>query len=183
MSQTPSATARIDGQGARLEATMSVPAPGTVRVRYRLHNTGDSPLAVFDRGNRQAVLSGRQASGAIGAPTFEQGGHGDVVLRHFARVPGSGRFTGPTVPATPLALQLATGAVVEGEFSFAIPVQAPLRRVRWCLGVAAFEEAGFMAPESAEAGTIWQAGDDAVASQQALCTPWFDMAAGAFAGP
>ncbi|MCW5581920.1 MAG: hypothetical protein KIS72_11325, partial [Luteimonas sp.] len=51
----------VDDADARLEASFASPSPGTVQVRYRLHNAGDVPLAVFDRGNRHAVLAGRQA--------------------------------------------------------------------------------------------------------------------------
>lgn len=181
MSTGTSGSSLVERDGLRLEIGIGVPAPGTVRVRYRLHNTGKAPLAVFDRGDRHAVLTGRQQAGAIGAPLVLQVAEGDVELRHVARRERAG-FTGPTVPATPLALQLAPGAAVEGGFSAALPsTTAPLRRVRWCLGVAPFEDAAFFAAENVESGRIWQAGDGAVAAQQSLCTPWFDLATLAFA--
>jgi len=177
MSENTRTTVHVDAQGARLDVAMSATAPDAIHLRYRLHNTGDAPLAVFDRGDRQAVLSGRLVAGAVGAPTFQADGS-DVVLRHAARDPAPGGFTGPTVPATPLALQLAPGAVLEGEFEFSIPTPQPPRRLRWCLGVAPFDEAGFSSPQDVAAGTLWQAHDAAVARQQMLCTPWWDLATG-----
>lgn len=171
---------RVDDAGVSLEADFASPSPGTLTVRYRLHNTGDAPLAVFDRGNRQAVLAKRQAPGAVGAPTFEDTGNGDVVLRHVA-LPAAGTGpTGPTLPATPLALKLAPGATLAGGFTFSIPA-APPRRVRWCLGVAAFNDGDFFSPEHTGDGEVWQANDDAVRTQRTLCTPWFEVAANRFA--
>ncbi|HRO28212.1 MAG TPA: hypothetical protein PLD19_12360 [Luteimonas sp.] len=180
MSEMSPDSARIDVDDARLEVTFAALTPETVRVRYRLRNSGDVPLAVFDRGDRHAVLMKRQAAGAVGAPTFEEAVGGDVVLRHVAR-PLAGGPTGPTLPPTPRALKLAPGASVEGGFSFAMPASSPPRRVRWCLGVAPFDDAAFFSPETVDAGEIWQAGEDAVRAQRSLCTPWFDLAAGAFA--
>lgn len=182
MSETSPATARVEGDPASLEATMTAPTPESVRVRYRLRNTGATPLAVFDRGNRQAVLAGRQASGAIAAPSFEELAGGDVVLRHVARAATRGVATGPTLPATPLALKLDPGAALEGEFAFAIPASAPPKRVRWCLGVAPFDAEAFVLPDASQEGEVWQATDAAVAAQQQLCTPWFTMATGRFEG-
>lgn len=173
---------RVEDGAARLEASIASPSPGSVQVRYRLHNAGDTPLAVFDRGNRHAVLTKRQAAGAVGAPTFEDTGGGDVVLRHVALPSSTGGPTGPTVPATPLALKLDPGATLAGEFSFSIPTPTPPKRVRWCLGVAAFDGRHFFSPETAADGEVWQANDDAVRSQRTLCTPWFDLASGEFAG-
>jgi len=173
---------KVEDADVRLEVSFASPSPGTVQVRYRLHNAGAAPLAVFDRGNRHAVLAKRQAAGAVGAPTFEDTGGGDVVLRHVALRSSGGGPTGPTVPATPLALKLGPGATLAAEFSFSIPTSTPPKRVRWCLGVAAFDDGHFFSPETAADGEVWQADDDAVQSQRMLCTPWFDLAAGEFAG-
>lgn len=182
MSKARSASTLVQRDGVRLEASIEPEMPNAVRVRYRLRNTGQASLAVFDRGDRHAVLTGRQEAGAIGAPHVLQAAEGSVELRHLALPPPAG-FTGPTVPATPLALQLAPGAVLAGEFSTTLPSSAPPRRVRWCLGVAPFDDTAFFAAEDVEAGRIWQAGAEAVAGQQLLCTPWFDLAAQSAASP
>ncbi|WP_202845329.1 hypothetical protein [Luteimonas saliphila] len=181
MAESSAASARVEDGTARLDATFSPLSADTLRVRYRMLNGGDAPLAVFDRGNRHAVLSKRQTSGAVGAPTFEEVGGGDVVLRHVALPAAQGHPTGPTVPLTPLALKLDPGATLEGEFSFAIPTATPPRRVRWCLGVATFDPGHFFSPEQVDAGETWQAGEAAVQAQRTLCTPWFDIATGTFA--
>ncbi len=179
MSESIPASTHVEGEGLHLDVDFSAPSGDTVQVRYRLRNDGAAPLAVFDRGNRQAVLAKRQASGAIGVPTFEETGGGDVVLRHVA-LPRVGGPTGPTLPPTPLALKLEAGASIEGGFAFSIPASAPPKRVRWCVGVAAFDDADFFSPEATDAGEVWQAGDGAIARQRMLCTPWFGMAAGRF---
>ncbi|WP_187471052.1 hypothetical protein [Luteimonas viscosa] len=181
MAESAPASTRVEDGATRLDATFLPLSADTLRVRYRLRNGGEAPLAVFDRGNRHAVLTGRQASGALGAPTFEEAGGGDVVLRHVALPEARGGPTGPTVPMTPLALKLDPGAILEGEFTFAIPSATPPGRLRWCLGVAPFERERFFSREQAEAGETWQAGEEAVQAQRMLCTPWFDMAAGSFA--
>ncbi len=170
------ASTRIEDRGVVLDVELSMPARDTVQLRYRLRNGGTQPLAVFDRGDRHAVLSGRQARGAMGAPLFEETGAGDVVLRHEARTAPTGP-TGPTSPATPLALRLEPGAVLEDGFVSPIPVSPP-RRLRWCLGVAGFSEEGFFGPEPGDKGDVWQASDPGV--QRQLCTPWFDCARGVF---
>ncbi|MCW5581992.1 MAG: hypothetical protein KIS72_11685, partial [Luteimonas sp.] len=87
-------------------------------------------------------------------------------------------------PPTPLALKLPPGATLEGGFAFSIPASASAlpKRVRWCLGIAAFDEAGFFSPASTADGEVWQANDDGVRAQRTLCTPWFDPAAGGFSG-
>ncbi|TWT20267.1 hypothetical protein FQY83_11060 [Luteimonas marina] len=179
MSESNPASTHVEGEGLRLDVDFSAPSGDTVQVRYRLRNDGAAPLAVFDRGNRHAVLTKRQAPGAIGVPTFEETGGGDVVLRHVAP-PQADAPTGPTLPPTPLALKLEPGASIEGEFGFSIPASAPPRRVRWCLGVAAFDDVDFFSPEATDAGEVWQAGAGAIARQRVLCTPWFGMAAGRF---
>ena len=182
MNAASPASTRVDDADAQLEASVASPAPDTVQVRYRLRNAGAAPLAVFDRGDRHAVLTGRQPAGAVGVPTFEDVGGGDVVLRHVASPSQRGGFTGPTLPATPLALKLAPGDTLAGEFLFSIPASMPPRRVRWCLGVAAFDGAHFFSPETTADGEVWQANDSALRAQRTLCTPWFDLASGAFTG-
>ncbi|MDH5824755.1 hypothetical protein QFW77_17435 [Luteimonas sp. RD2P54] len=167
----------VEGDGARLEADFAYdPRQQALRVRYRLHNTGDAALAVFDRGNRHAVLTGRQQPGAVSDPVFREDG-ADVTLSHIALPLPS---PSPTVPPTPLAVRLPAGAELEGEFTFAPPTAEPARRMRWCLGVADFEESEFTAPEDVGGVEVWQASFAHVERQQLLCTPWFDVAAGTF---
>ena len=176
MPASPTASTRIEDNGVVLEVELSMPASDTVQLRYRLRNGGTQPLAVFDRGDRHAVLSGRQPRGAMGAPVLEETGGGDVVLRHVARTAPAGP-TGPTSPATPLALRLAPGAVLEDGFVYPIPVSPP-RRLRWCLGVAGFSPGSFFGPEPGGKGEVWQVSDPG--AQRQLCTPWFDCARGMF---
>ncbi|NZA25856.1 hypothetical protein H0E84_05625 [Luteimonas sp. SJ-92] len=167
----------VEGDGARLEADFAYdPRQRALRVRYRLHNTGGEELAVFDRGNRHAVLSGRQQGGAVGDPAFREDG-ADVTLSHIALPLPS---PSPTVPPMPLAARLPAGAELEGEFAFAPPTAEPARRMRWCLGVARFEESELTAPENVDGVEVWQASFAFAERQQLLCTPWFDVVAGAF---
>lgn len=166
---------------ARLAVELDFPTVDTVDVRYQLHNAGDVPLAVFDRGDRHAVLTGRQASGDTGVPTFEADDAGGVTLRHAARPAHASPAgpTGPTVPPTPLVRRVAAGETLQGGFRFQIPA-APPRRLRWCLGVAPFADGEGLRPD-VDAAHVWRAGPAAVARQQVLCTPWFDVSAGRFA--
>ena len=155
------------------------PRSGTVRVRYRVENTGDAAVAVFDRGHRHAVLTGRQQPGAVGEPTFVEERPGEITLRHIALpLPDPA----PTSPPSPMAARLEAGASLDGEFAYAPPTEAAPRRVRWCLGVAPFDEALFDMQEESGNVSVWRASFDVVDSQQQLCTPWYDVVAGAFEG-
>lgn len=168
----------VESEGVSLEARFEYAASaGKLVVHYRVRNEGDAAIAIFDRGNRQAVLSKRQALGAVPAPIFEDEG-GATTLRHVALpLPQPA----PTVPPTPLARKVAAGAEVDGEFEFAFVSTTP-KRVRWCLGVAPFADAEFSAPEQAGSVEVWRASFAVVERQQVLCTPWFDVARGAFVG-
>ena len=175
MSEAPATT--IEGEGVRVEAAFQAAAGGPLRVHYQVHNTGGADLAVFDRGNRHAVLTKRQQVGEVGEPGFREDGDGGLVLSHVARpLPDPS----PTLPPTPLAARLAPGQALEGSFSFSPLVGGQPRRLRWCLGVAPFDEAQFRSPEQAGGVEVWQASFAHADSQQKLCTPWFDVAAGAF---
>src|SRR5690554_3166656 len=175
MSEASSAT--VEGEGVRVEATFQAVADGPLKVRYRVHNTGDDDLAVFDRGNRHAVLTKRQRAGEVAQPTFREEGGDGLTLSHMAMpLPQPS----PTLPPTPLAARLAAGQALEGEFSFAPLVGEPPGRMRWCLGVAPFDEERFTATEHAGDVEVWQASFAHADSQQVLCTPWFDVATGAF---
>lgn len=174
MSQASTTT---EGDGVRVEAAFETAAGGPLRVRYRVENTGDADLAVFDRGDRHAVLTKRQRTGEVGQPGFREDGEGGLVLSHVARpLPQPA----PTLPPTPLAVRLAPGQALEASFSFAPLVGDQPRRLRWCLGVAPFDEATFRSPEQVDGVEIWQAPFSMADRQQQVCTPWFDVAAGAF---
>ncbi|MBC7987995.1 MAG: hypothetical protein H7Y19_00215 [Luteimonas sp.] len=168
----------VESEGVSLEARFEYAASaGKLVVQYRVRNEGDAPIAIFDRGNRQAVLSKRQRSGAVPAPTFEDQG-GATTLRHVALpLPRPA----PTVPPTPLAAKVAAGAAVEGEFEFAFVSRMP-KRVRWCLGIAPFADADLSAPEQAGSVEVWRASFAVVERQRVLCTPWFDLERGEFVG-
>lgn len=165
----------VDGEGARLEVAFD-PDGDRLAVRYRISNTGDQPLAVFDRGDRHAVLTGKLDSGKVPAPRFEQG-TGGLTLSHAARALPS---PAPTVPPVPLATKLAPGASLDDAFEFDLSLAEAGSRVRWCLGVAPFDEAAFEVSESAGEVAVWTASFEVVDRQQLLCTGWFDPAAGAF---
>ncbi len=171
------ASIHVEGEGARLSVTIAATAADALQLRYRLRNTGAGALAVFDRGNRHAVLGGRQAAGAAGAPTFEETADG-TVIRHAA-LPAPATPTGPTLPATPLARRLGSGDLLEEDISLRIPGSTP-QRVRWCLGIAPFADDGSFRPDASHQD-LWQADDAAVARQRLLCTPWFELATGRFA--
>ncbi len=170
------ARTRIDGEGATLEVAFD-PDGKRLAVRYRISNAGDASLAVFDRGDRHAVLTGRLKAGEVPAPHFEQADDVSLTLSHVARALPQPT---PTVPPVPLATRLAPGASVDGAFEFDLSLAVGLERVRWCLGVAPFDETTFEASESEGEVAVWTASFDVAESQQRLCTPWFDVAAGGF---
>lgn len=167
----------IAGDGVRLHAGFVFdPARRTLRVDYRLRNTGAAPLAVFDRGDRHAVASGRLPLGAIAEPTVQTLGD-DLVLSHVALpLPRPA----PVSPPTPLARRLAPGAESAAQFEFALPGLQTPRRLRWCLGVATFDPQRFSAPQQVGEIEIWRASFVLVERQQRLCTPWFDLATARF---
>lgn len=171
------ASTTIEGEGVRVEAAFENATGGPLRVRYRVHNTGEADLAVLDRGDRHAVLTGRQRTGEVGQPGFREDGKGGLVLSHMARpLPQPA----PTLPPTPLVARLAPGQALEASFSFAPLAGDQPRRLRWCLGVAPFDEAQFRSPEQVDGVEVWQAPFALADSQQLVCTPWFDVAAGVF---
>ncbi|WP_058833719.1 hypothetical protein [Luteimonas abyssi] len=172
------ATTEVASDTLRLTATFAfAEQTGAVSVRYRLENGGADPVAVFDRGDRHAVLTGRQTEGVVGEPIFVEDAPGEVSLYHAARALSQPT---PTVPPTPLAAKLAGGDALEGTFVLAPPTEQPLRRVRWCLGVAPFDPAAFSAPETRDGVEVWRAGFEQAEQQTLLCTDWFDVEAGRF---
>lgn len=170
------ATTVIEGTGVRLEVDFHQGAEDVVRVEYRLHNTGDADLAVFDRGDRHAVMTGRMETGEVGQPLFRDEGEGDYTFGHVA-LPL--REPAPTLPPVPLAAKLPAGGSLEGAFELSVPGEVP-RRVRWCIGMAPMDGGAFDQPEQAGGVEVWRASFDAHKQQRKLCTPWYDMAAGGF---
>lgn len=172
----------VEGRDATLEVRFDyASATDTLAVTYRLRNTGDVALMVFDRGNRHAVMAGRLAQGEVPAPLFSVH-DGDVALSHRALPLPT---PAPTVPPLPLAARVAPGEALQGGFEYAsLTAQAPAR-LRWCLGVVPFAEDDFRELEArpSQARAVWQASFAVVERQRLLCTPWYVVAAGAFAEP
>lgn len=170
--------AETQTQDATLHAEFAYDAAKrSLRVHYRLRNTGAAPLAVFDRGDRHAA-SGRQRAGAVGEPAWQETGEGDIELSHVAHALPR---PAPVSPPTPLARKLAAGAQAAGSFEFAVPgAQAP-KRLRWCLGVAKFAPDQLDAPQGQGEDEVWRASFALAQTQQRLCTPWFVVDEGAFA--
>jgi len=174
----PTAITQSRRAGAVLTAEFGYdPQRRALRVDYRVRNDGAEPLAVFDRGDRHAVASGRQRAGAVAAPSWQSLGAGDLQLSHVAEpLPRPA----PVSPPTPLALKLAPGAQAAGSFDFALPqAQAP-QRLRWCLGVARFDPDQLDDPQRYGEVEVWRASFALAQTQQRLCTPWFDLGRGAF---
>lgn len=177
MSQAEPARTVVEGEGARLEVAFDPAAQEGFSVRYRVTNTGDVALAVFDRGNRHAVLTKKLSTGTVPPPLLKQD-NGDVTLSHIALPLPS---PAPTVPPTPLVAKVAPGAIVEGSFVFDLSsVRAP-KRLRWCLGTAPFTEADFDSREQVEGVEVWRGSFAVVDRQQTLCTAWYDIADKTFA--
>lgn len=172
-----SSSTLVTGTGARLEAGFEyADSARALKVSYRLHNTGEVALMVFDRGNRHAVMTKKLVLGEIAAPLLAEDG-GDVTLSHIAMPLPQPT---PILPPTPLAVRVEPGAELQGAFEFALPtVQAP-RRLRWCLGVTPFADDFRQYKLEPRAAEVWLASFDAADRQQRLCTPWYDVAKAAF---
>lgn len=165
----------VEAEGARLEVAFD-PDGDALAVRYRISNTGQAPLAVFDRGDRHAVLTKKLVAGEVPAPRFEATGEGLVLSHQAHALPDPA----PTLPPVPLAARLEAGGALEGAFAFDLSLVDGPARVRWCLGVAVFDADRYQASESTGEVPVWTAPFDVADTQQRLCTPWFDRAAGAF---
>ena len=170
-------TTVIEGNGVRVEVQLEAAVNSPLQVRYSVHNTGASDLAVFDRGDRHAVSTRRQNEGEVGQPGTRDEGDGDITISHVAMPLPQPT---PTLPPVPLAAKLAAGATLDGEFSYSPFALAPPKRLRWCLGVAPFNDADFSSPQQFDGVEVWQAGFQLAEQQQRLCTPWFDLAEGGF---
>lgn len=177
MSARASNSTVVTGTGARLEAGFEyADSARALKVSYRLHNTGEVALMVFDRGNRHAVMTKKLVLGEIAPPLLAEDG-GDVTLSHIAMPLPQPT---PILPPTPLAVRVEPGAELQGVFEFALPsAQAP-RRLRWCLGVTPFADDFRQYKLEPRAAEVWLASFDAADRQQRLCTPWYDVAKAAF---
>jgi hypothetical protein len=163
--------------GTELSAAFDyAPASRIIEVRYSLRNGGDAALAVFDRGDQHAVGVGRQVFGAVGIPRMEVEGE-DVSLVHAA-VPLSD--PAPTSPPTPIAIELAPGATLEGDFKFALKGLIVPKRLRWCVGVMRMGDAYMDSPQDAKGGKLWRASFGVVEKQTMVCTPWYDVESARF---
>ncbi len=173
-----SATTTVPGSLADMTATFDYSSAGqSVQVTYRVQNQGSEPLVVFDRGDRHAVLTRQLVAGAVPPPLFSVDGSGGLTLSHEALpLP----HPTPTSPPTPLASRLAPGTTVDGRFSFTLPASVDATRIRWCVGIAPFNERDFSASENTAGVDLWRASFAVVDDQTRICTPWFDMARGAF---
>lgn len=150
------------------------PEQNAIQVGYRLRNTGQGSIAVFDRGTYEGHAGAAYAPGPVADPDVVFDGD-DLELRHVLA----------HSPATPLALQLEAGASVDGFF--VLPTLGPTspRRVRWCVDVLAFDQAAFRSPHASTFGTIWvleaSARADAMTRRTPVCTPWYSVATATFA--
>ncbi len=170
------ATTRVAGGDAELDVTFVYDASKhALDARYTLRNTGAGPLASFDRGTSLEVKGGRLPAGAVPAPAFQHDGDATT----FSHVALALPKPAPTVPRIPLAARVEPGASLEGAFRAEVPSAA--KRVRWCLGVLAFDEATFSRPIESAKPVVWHAAFDAASRQRELCTPWFDVATSTFA--
>ena len=152
------------------------PASRILAVRYRLRNAGDTALAVFDRGDQHMIGIGRQKDGDVGIPRQVEDGE-DIQLIHAA-VPLP--EPEPTSPPTPVAIELAPGATLSGEFQFALKGVVVPKRLRWCVGVMHVGDAYMDSPHQTKHGRMWRASFAVVDQQKLLCTPWYDVATAHF---
>lgn len=176
MSPSDSTRTHVDAEGVALEVVFARGGEG-VRVNYRIRNTGTVPLVVFDRGDRHAVLTRRQASGAVGVPSLREYAGTRATLSHVARpLPKPA----PTVPPTPLVRRVEPGGSVDATFGFSNWLAATPAQVQWCVGIGIADDARLFSPDDSGGVHVWQADFGYADDQQVLCTPWFDMARGTF---
>lgn len=145
-------------------------------VRYVLRHAGRGSLIVFDRGTAHDVGDDGRELGAVGVPAQEVSGD-DITLVHAA-VPLPD--PSPTLPPTPLGIELAPGAALAARFQVMLPGPALPKRLRWCVGVMPIDESLLDSPQQTKEGRIWMASFASAERQQRLCTPWYDVAAARF---
>ncbi|MGO1072506.1 hypothetical protein [Lysobacter sp. CA199] len=149
----------------------------TLLVRYRLRNgSAKRSLAVFDRGVYSDRAGAVFAPGAVGTARVQVEGDG-VSLIHSPDTPASAH---DPLASAALAVEVNAGAELADQFVHRFSDTAP-KRLRWCVGVMAFDQAAFGHPVKTEHGTVWTATVDTASARKLLCTPWYDVAAGRFA--
>lgn len=178
MPASDTARTEVEGAGVVLEAVVAREGE-SIRIDYRIRNTGRVPLLVFDRGDRHAVLTRRQPAGAVGVPALREHADGRATLSHLARALPS---PPPTVPPTPLARRIEAGASVEAGFAFSGWLAARPGKVQWCVGIGVADPARLFSADASGEVEVWQADFGYADDQQVLCTPWFDMERGSFEG-
>lgn len=155
------------------------PASRIVSVDYTLRNRGAAALAVFDRGDANSLAAELHKLGDVGIPRMRVEGQ-DVTLEHTVQALPT--ETEITSPPTPVALELAPGASVDGHFRFLLEGTVVPKRLRMCIGAMRVGDAYMESPEQTPAGKLWTASFEVVAKQQRVCTQWYDVASERFEG-
>jgi hypothetical protein len=164
----------VEAGGYRLHVEFYFDAPKhTLRVRYLLNNTSKSAAAIFDRGTTVAVAQNKLKAGSVAELTQEITPDGLVLSHRAAPL----RKPAPTVPPVPLAARIAAGAQLGGDV---LADTGDAKRVRYCLGVAAFDPAKFSSRQPIDGVELWRASFELAETQRMLCTPWFVLADEAF---
>lgn len=175
-SMQDSSTTTVTSPLARLEVTARYDrGQQKLDIRWNLSNTGDQPLAVFDRGDTMAAR--RKPLAADGVAEVARKPEGDtLVLSHRAMALPQ---PAPTVPPVPLAGRVAADGTRQAHFQVDL-LTVPAGGVRYCLGVAPFDADDYTPAEKIGEGT-WRASFKVVDRQTLLCTPVFDLDSGHFA--
>ncbi len=153
------------------------PASRIIAVRYTLRNRGETALAVFDRGDANSLAAELHKLGEVGLPRMHVEGE-DITLEHAVQaLPTDIDITSPP---TPVALELAPGASVDGQFRFVLEGNVAPKRLRWCVGAMRVGDAYMESPEQTPAGKLWTASFGVVEKQQRACTQWYDVSSARF---
>ena len=163
----------VNGDESRLRATNAMgalearfgvdAARHRVHVDYSIRNTSAAPLMVLDGG---AAVAGKvDASGAAPLAKLD----GDALTLTHAAMPLP--KPAPTVPRVPLAARVEPGATHAAAFDAELPAAA--HRVRYCIGVAPFDEDAFTAMPGRP--DVWRASFALAGTQATLCTEWFEV--------
>jgi hypothetical protein len=154
---------RFDAQRLMLEA------------EYELRNESQRPIAVFDRGDTIAIANKRLVAGDTEVPMIAQDGE-RVILSHLAlELPKPA----PTVPRISLAARVETGSSSRGQFRIELPQD--VQEVRYCIGVAPFDDDHFTALDPKYGVSLWRTAFTVAALQTPICSPWFSLREDRFA--
>lgn len=153
------------------------PASRIVTVSYTLRNLGETALVVFDRGDANSLAAERHKLGDVGIPRMRVDGD-EVVLEHLVEsLPDDIDITSPP---TPVAIEVAPGASIEGRFEFALEGTVTPKRLRWCVGAMRVGDAYMESPVQTAAGKLWSASLAVVEKQQRVCTQSYSVERAAF---